>query len=126
MEEIGRAVERQVRDDAERLLWQSEPRRVTLDDGHVRPAPAEAPRKQRVELDRDHVLRDTRELGGEATRSRAEIDDEVVAVDAGVADELRRERRAEEVLATRPGRTRTACAPVCHGRQRSPSTSRRV
>jgi hypothetical protein len=30
------------------------------------------------------------------------------------------------VLATRPGRARRTCAPVCHGRQRSPSTSRRV
>ena len=47
-----------------------------------------------IELDRDHVTCSTRELTRQAPVARADLEDELVLGDAGVADELRRDARA--------------------------------
>lgn len=102
MEEIGRAVEREARDDPERLVRKGYARRVALDDLDVFPAIPQTGDQARVDLDRDDSSRDAGELRGKPPASGTEVDHEVVAADACVADELRCEgRRSEEVLATR-------------------------
>jgi hypothetical protein len=80
----------------------------------------------RVELDRKHAPCGRRELGGQPAAAGTEIEDELVRMDAGVADEIRSERRGpEEVLTTRAARrTRTACASLGH--EPSPSSSSAV
>ena len=117
MQEIVRATERQVRNDAEGLSRQLDDGCVSFDDGDVVPATAEAGGQPRIELDRDHSAGYTRELSCEPPCSRAEVDDDVVPADAGVADELCCQGTgAEEVLATRCRQPRAWCAPACHGR----------
>jgi hypothetical protein len=80
----------------------------------------------RVELDREHSPSAARQLGGQPTATRTEIEDELVRADSGVTNEIRSERpRPEGVLTTRAARrTRTACASLGH--EPSPSSSSAV
>ena len=103
MQEIVRATERQVRDDAEGLARQLDNGCIRFHDRHVVPATAESRGEPRIELSprRPGVLY-ARELSCEPPRSCPEVDDDVVLADAGVADELCCQGTgAEEVLATR-------------------------
>jgi hypothetical protein len=79
-----------------------------------------------VELDREHASCGAREVGGQPSPACTEVEDELVRADAGVANEIRSDRREpEEVLTTRVARrTRTACASLGH--EPSPSSSSAV
>src|SRR5581483_743385 len=101
VQQIGGAMERQVRDDAKRRARQRDARGVALDDAHVRPAAAETRGEARIELDRDDRSRDAAELSRQAPAARAEVDDELVVTNARVADDLRRDTSSQEVPATR-------------------------
>jgi hypothetical protein len=125
VQEVGSPVERQVRDDAERLARKRERGGVGFDHLHVGPAATEPACKTWVELDCDYAARDPRELARDSAGACAEIDDKVVCAHPGIADKLLRDRAIKKVLATRRGRPRTTCAPACHGKQRSRSASPR-
>lgn len=122
-EDGRRPVEREVRHHAKRLARKPHGGGVSLHDLDPRPAAAKAVRHPGIELDRDHAARGERELGGQASGARAEIEHEVLGAHGGVADELRGQRlRAKEVLATRAARrTRTMCARLGHGPSASAS-----
>jgi hypothetical protein len=97
--------ERQVRDDTEGLSGHAEVARIARNDAHARIAPEPLPqtRHQRgLDLDRDDAARARRELRGQDARTGTDLDDEIAADDAGVADEVSGEARDEEVL-TGPG-----------------------
>jgi hypothetical protein len=101
MEQIGRSMERQVGDHAERLARQLESRRVTLDHVNVPPASAELRRPFWVYLDCEDTLGHARQLRGQYPAAGAKIDNEILRTDAGAADELRRQgTAAKKVLAT--------------------------
>jgi hypothetical protein len=69
----------------------------------------------RVELDRDDAPRGPRELRGQPAGSGAELDHEVVRADAGIADHLRRDGTAKEVLTrSAPWTARGTRAPLGH------------
>ena len=114
-----RAVERQVRNDAKRLARKVDRGRVPADDLDVVPAAAQAIGPEPVELDRDDVPRRLSERLGQAAAAGAEVENEVVGPNAGVADDIRGNGTSEEVLATRAARaTRRTCASIGHGRSR--------
>jgi len=123
VQQVGGVCERDVRDDPERLVRERDRERVRLDDGHVRPAAAQAVGEPRVELDRDDAPCGARELRGQSTRARADVDDEVGCTDVRTGDDRGCEgTAAKEVAATRTGRPRS-CAPTCHGKPASRTTS---
>jgi hypothetical protein len=111
------AVERKVRNDAERLARKRDGGRIRLHNVDVRPSTAKVFYPERVELDRDHVVCSTGELAGKSTATRAEIEHKIVGADSGVANNVRGQRsRAKEMLATRVARrTRIARASLGHG-----------
>ena len=112
-----RPVKREVRDDAERIGWKLDLSRVRADEIDVLPAIAQARGQAPVQLDRDDSSRDARELPRQPPGAGAEVENEVVAADPGVANELRGKRvRAEEMLAMRAaGPARSSCARLGHG-----------
>ena len=125
MQKLGGAGEWEIRDDSERLARQRKASGVVLDDVDVRPSIVEPGSETRIELDGNDASRDVREHVREATRSRSDLDDEIVAPYPGARYELRREGLgAEEVLATRRRRPRARCASACHGRSGSLYPSR--
>lgn len=70
-----------------------------LDLRHVAEALTQAADEGGVDLDRPHAPAAAGQLGGQRAGAGADVQDEVVLADAGVADDLGREaRRAEEVL----------------------------
>src|SRR5205085_674081 len=72
-----------------------------------------------IELGRQHLSRAVREGIRERATTRAELDDAIVARDAGVGDELRSEARASEEVLAEPTPTVASgrCAPG-HGTPR--------
>ena len=87
VQQVARVRERDVRDDPERLVGKRDRERIRLDDGHGRPAAAQAACELWVELDRNNVPGDTRELGGQPARARADVDDEVGGADVRTGDD---------------------------------------
>ena len=111
------AVEREVRNDAERLARKRDGGRIRLDDVNIRPSTAKALHPERVELDCDHVVCSTGELPGKSAATRAEIEHKIIGADSGGANDVRGKRsRAKEALATRAARlTRISHASLGHG-----------
>lgn len=92
MENRRRLVKGNVRDNAEWLSRQRHLHRIPVNDIDIRPTTAEPLGQGGVELDGDDPPRDARQLGGQASGTRPEVDDEIVPADAGIRDELRSER----------------------------------
>jgi hypothetical protein len=116
-----RPVERQVRDDAERLPRELDRSGVCAHDLDVLPAVPQPRSQAPVQLDRDDPPRGGRQRLGQPAGAGPEVEYEIVAADPGVANELRSERaRAEEMLTTRAaGPARSSCARLGHGPSRS-------
>jgi hypothetical protein len=99
-EDGGCAVEWQVGHSLERLDRKRDSERVRsehLDIWH--PCP-QLGRELRVDLDRDHPARVPRERGGQNAGTCPEVEDEVVALNLGSANQLRCElATAKEMLA---------------------------
>jgi hypothetical protein len=96
----GRDPERDVPDDTERALRQCRFERIAAMHEEVRRSPAgtdESLRQDGVHLDRHHDVGDLHELTREASRSGADLNDELVASDVEAADQLSREARTEVV-----------------------------
>lgn len=97
--------EGQVRHDAEWLGRHPKVEHIASHDPHVaigaEPSlqPGDEPA---IDLDRDDTSGAFGELGREHAGARTDLDDEITARDAGVADEVSGEARDEEVL-TGPG-----------------------
>jgi hypothetical protein len=98
--------ERQVRDDAERLIRQPDDGRVTLDhlDSRiVAETGTELAERRRIELDCAHPRPSVRESARQDAAAGAEVEDERSGPDASVADELVCEGAATKgVTAARP------------------------
>jgi hypothetical protein len=91
-EDRGRPVERQVGNDAERLVGKFDRGGVGLDDVDVRPATAKVLGQARIELYREDPARCAAQLCGESAAASSEIEHELIGPNTGVADELRRQR----------------------------------
>jgi hypothetical protein len=113
----GRAVERDIRHHTERLARKRNAGRIAVNDLHPAPAATESRNQLRIELDRDNTRAQPHQLRGQPPAARPEIEDEIAPTDAGVADELRRERlRPQEMLTTCAARpARSSCARLGHG-----------
>ena len=89
-QEIGRSVERTVCNETERLTGQPNTGGVTFDDLDVGPATTERRCPLSIQLHGEHTARDVRELRRQPAATSAEIKDQIVRPNAGVADELSR------------------------------------
>jgi hypothetical protein len=115
-EKVGGAVEWKVCDHAKRLLGQCGLGGIRDHDVDVVPPAAEGTCEVRVDLDRDNAIGYACELFGEPAEARSDLDDEIAAADAGLADDLGCERvAAKEVLATRRRPSRPMGASAGHG-----------
>jgi hypothetical protein len=115
-QDLVRAGKRQVGHHAEGLAGELDFTRVGLDRFDVRPAAAQPRGQARIELDGDDAPGCSRKLGGQPAGAGAEVDDQVVPGKARVADELGRDRPAEEVLTrSAPRPARSSRAPLGHG-----------
>jgi hypothetical protein len=114
--EVGRPVERKVRDDTKLVSGQLDSRCVTDDDVDVLPAPLQSTREHRIDLDGDDPACDPRQLLGDAAASGTDLENELTRPDLGIADELGSELCcSKEVLATRRSTPRAASASAGHG-----------
>jgi hypothetical protein len=99
-EDRGCPVERQVGYDLVRLIRKRDAERVRsehLDMWHPCPQPG---RELGVDFERDHSARTLRERGGQNAGACPEVEDEIVALNLGSANQVRCElATAEEMLA---------------------------
>lgn len=87
-QDLGRAIEGQVRDDTERLRRKRDLRRVTLDDHDVGPSVTQVCSPVRVEFDGDDPARAAGKRGRQPATAGSEVEYKVVGADARVANEL--------------------------------------
>jgi hypothetical protein len=119
VQDRGSPTERRIRHDPVGRAGQRNVTHVGVQHDDVRRfrEPSRQPAGQRyVELDREDGCGAVRKGRGQDTGSGAEVDDAVVALDAGVGDEPRRELRAiEKVLSEASSRRCTAADVPGHG-----------
>jgi hypothetical protein len=96
----GRAAEREIRHDLERLARKRHTPDIGNEDVDGGEAPAQAFAQLGVDLDGDDAIAAPCERRSQDARTGPDIEDEVVALDSGRANELRCEpATAEKVLA---------------------------
>jgi hypothetical protein len=93
--------EREVRDDAERLVRPRKRARICSNDARGRKPTTQSPRVPLVELDGDDVAGTRNELSGDDAVARADLDDEIPARYPRVSDEFSGEARGKKVPSTR-------------------------
>jgi len=112
-----RKVEREVRDDSERLARKRLQQQVALDDLNVAESPAQGSRGVRIEFDRDDARVAPDERRREHPAARAQVQDELAGADTGVLDDRVGDRCASEEVScvSRPVDPRSARS-YGHGR----------
>jgi hypothetical protein len=109
-----RSIERDVSDDAKRLLRQRYAQDVTVHHSDVVEPRPHGSAEYGIELDRDHPIGPPRKLGRQTAVAGPDLDDEFFAAELELADDLGSESTtAQKVLLCLP--PRRACAPDGHG-----------